>query len=188
MNEMVATILDRLSFNSIPVRPCAFCALRTNCEPRNVSPDIEAVKIALVSGYTRFSADNVPTGRPSDLAGFFGTVAIPGIVDLSELVAEADGVAKVVLESIQGMLLRLALQMAREDWETRRGRQTRGIALARKVEGKYPGRKADAVTHERIILLRGAGHTIAKTAKLAGCSTAQVKRIWAEHKAATVIA
>src|ERR1035437_8095920 len=59
-------------------------------------------------------------------------LAIPGIVDLSELVAEADGVAKIVLESVQSMLLRLALQMAREDWETRRVRQTQGIALAKK--------------------------------------------------------
>jgi DNA invertase Pin-like site-specific DNA recombinase len=110
-------------------------------------------------------------------------LAIPGIVDLSELVAEADGVAKIVLESVQSMLLRLALQMAREDWETRRVRQTQGIALAKKVEGKYPGRKADVVTHERILELRKGGRTIAKTAKLAGCSTAQVKRIWAGHKA-----
>jgi len=115
-------------------------------------------------------------------------LSIPGIVDLSELVAESDGVAKIVLESVQALLLRIALQMSREDWETRRERQRQGIEIAKGIAGKYAGRKADAVTHERIILLRGAGHTIAKTAKLAGCSTAQVKRIWAEHKVATVTA
>jgi DNA invertase Pin-like site-specific DNA recombinase len=114
-------------------------------------------------------------------------LAIPGIVDLSELVAESNGVAKIVLESVQSMLLRLALQMARDDWETRRERQRQGIDIA-KAEGKYLGRKADTATHECIIALREAGHTIAKTAKLAGCSDAQVKRIWAEHKAATVTA
>jgi DNA invertase Pin-like site-specific DNA recombinase len=109
-------------------------------------------------------------------------LAIPGIVDLSELVAGADGVAKIVLESVQGMLLKLALQMAREDWETRKVRQVQGIELAKQVAGKYPGRKADAATHERIIALRLAGQTIGKTAKLAGCSTAQVKRIWSTRK------
>jgi DNA invertase Pin-like site-specific DNA recombinase len=77
--------------------------------------------------------------------------------------------------------------MARDDWETRKERQRQGVELA-KVAGKYVGRKADVNTHERIIELRGTGTTIAKTAKLAGCSTAQVKRIWAEHKAATVTA
>jgi DNA invertase Pin-like site-specific DNA recombinase len=115
-------------------------------------------------------------------------LAIPGIVDLSEVVANtADRTAKLVLESVQEMLLKLALQMARDDWETRKERQRQGVELA-KVAGKYVGRKADVNTHERIIELRGTGTTIAKTAKLAGCSTAQVKRIWAEHKAATVTA
>src|ERR1035437_5305905 len=58
-------------------------------------------------------------------------LAIPGIVDLSELAAEADGTARIVLESVQAMLLKIALQMAREDWETRRERQRQGIELAK---------------------------------------------------------
>lgn len=113
-------------------------------------------------------------------------LAIPGIVDLSELVAESDGVAKIVLESVQSMLLRLALHMAREDWETRRERQRQGVEIAKKVAGKYVGRKADTAAHERILELRKGGCTIAKTAKLAGCSTAQVKLVWARHKATDV--
>ncbi|TNV44335.1 resolvase, partial [Corallococcus exiguus] len=44
-------------------------------------------------------------------------LAIPGVVDLSDLANEAEGVAKIVLEAMQSMLLRLALQMAREDYE-----------------------------------------------------------------------
>ena len=110
-------------------------------------------------------------------------LVIPGIVDLSELAAEATGTAKIVLESVQSMLLRLALQMAREDWETRKERQRQGVEIAKGIAGKYPGRKADVNTHEHIIELRGTGKTIAETAKRARCSTAQVKRIWAEHKA-----
>ena len=108
-------------------------------------------------------------------------LAVPGIVDLSELAADAEGVAKIVLESVQAMLLKIALQMARDDWETRRERQRQGIEIA-KQKGLYAGRKADTAMHERIIALRSAGHTISKTARLAGCSIAQVKRVWAEHR------
>ena len=108
-------------------------------------------------------------------------LAVPGIVDLSELAAEADGVAKIVLESVQELLLKLALQIARDDYETRRERQRQGVHLA-KAAGKYAGRKSDAMTHQRIVTLRGAGQGIKRTAELAGCSESQVKRIWAMHK------
>lgn len=105
-------------------------------------------------------------------------LAVPGVVDLSELAAEAKGVAKVVLESVQDMLLRLALQIARDDYEDRRERQRQGVELAKKA-GRYTGRRADEATHARIIALRSAGKSIAATAKLAGCSQSQVKRVWA---------
>jgi len=109
-------------------------------------------------------------------------LAVPGLVDLSDLADEADGVAKVVLMSVQELLLKLALQMARDDYETRRERQHQGVQLA-KAAGKYTGRKADTATHQRIVALRRAGQTIERTAELAGCSVSQVKRIWALHRA-----
>jgi len=109
-------------------------------------------------------------------------LAVPGLVDLSDLADEADGVAKVVLMSVQELLLKLALQMARDDYETRRERQRQGVQLA-KAAGKYTGRKADTATHQRIVALRCAGETIERTAELAGCSVSQVKRIWALHRA-----
>lgn len=108
-------------------------------------------------------------------------LAIPGIVDLSELANGADGVTKIVLDAVQEMLLKLALQMARDDYETRRDRQKQGVQLAQQA-GKYKGRPTDTKTHERIIALKTAGNTIAKTAKLSGCSVAQVKRVWAMHQ------
>jgi DNA invertase Pin-like site-specific DNA recombinase len=107
-------------------------------------------------------------------------LAIPGLVDLSDFVADADVVAKIVLESVQELLLKLALQMARDDYETRRERQHQGVELAKTI-GKYAGRIADNMTHQRIVTLRGAGQTIKRTAELAGCSKSQVKRIWALH-------
>lgn len=109
--------------------------------------------------------------------------SIPGVVDLSELSAEATGVAKIVLESIQEMLLRLALQMARDDYEDRRERQKQGIQKA-KAAGRYKGRKSDLLAHERIIKLRAAGHSIRETARLAGCSESQVKRVARMRKSA----
>lgn len=108
-------------------------------------------------------------------------LAIPGIVDLSELAAESDGVSRIVLESVQELLLKLALQTARDDYELRRSRQRQGVQLA-KAAGKYSGRKANFPIHERIITLRQSGLTIVRTATLAGCSISQVKRIWAIHQ------
>lgn len=108
-------------------------------------------------------------------------LAIPGVVDLAELAADAQGMTKIVLESVQDMLLKIALQMAREDYEDRRERQRQGIELA-KAAGKYAGRQADRTTHDRIIALRNSGHSIARTAKLAGCGITTVKRVWAAHQ------
>lgn len=109
-------------------------------------------------------------------------ISVPGLVDLSDLTSESDGISKIVLESIQELLLKLALQMSRDDYETRKHRQHQGIDLAKKA-GKYIGRKEDKETHERIISLRNSGFTIAKTAALAKCSISQVKRVWAIYLA-----
>ena len=62
-------------------------------------------------------------------------LAIPGMVDLSDLAAESEGVAKIVIEAVQTMLLRMALQLARDDYEDRRERQRQGVALA-KIAGR----------------------------------------------------
>lgn len=107
-------------------------------------------------------------------------LAVPGLVDLSEFAAEADSMARIVIESVQELLLKLALQMARDDYETRRERQRQGVQRAR-AAGKYAGRMADVATHQRIIALRSAGQSIKRTAELAGCSMSQVKRVWALH-------
>jgi len=107
-------------------------------------------------------------------------LAVPGLVDLSDIADKFEGVAKIVLDGMQDVLLKLALQMAREEHEKRSERQRQGIQIA-KASGKYLGRKADSLTHQRIIALRSAGQGIARTADLAGCSVSQVKRVWAMH-------
>lgn len=108
-------------------------------------------------------------------------LAVPGIVDLSELVADSAGVARIVLEAVQDMLLRLALQSARDDYDTRRERQRQGINIAKRA-GRYNGRKPNLTLHKRIIGLRETGMSISRTAELAGCSIAQVKRVTAMQR------
>jgi DNA invertase Pin-like site-specific DNA recombinase len=109
---------------------------------------------------------------------------VPGIVDLSELASTADPVGRIVLESMQELLLKLALQMARDDYERRRERQLQGIQAAKRA-GRYKGSKPDLKMHERIIELRKAGHGIVRTADLAGCSVSQVKLVWSAHRSKT---
>jgi hypothetical protein len=69
-------------------------------------------------------------------AWYFSSSTTPSR-DLSDLAAEADGVAKIVLESVQNLLLKLALQMARDDYETRRERQ-RQFGLFTRLNPKCP--------------------------------------------------
>lgn len=108
-------------------------------------------------------------------------LSVLGVVDLSDLTAETDSVAKIVLESVQSMLLKLALQMARDDYEVRRERQRQGIILA-KDAGRYTGRPANISMHARVLALRAGGKSIADTARLAGCSETHVKRICAKSR------
>lgn len=108
-------------------------------------------------------------------------LAVPGIVDLTDLLADSAGVARIVLEAVQDMLLRVALQTARDDYETRRERQREGIEIAKRA-GRYTGRKADTAQHRRIVALRETGMSIVRTAEVTGCSIAQVKRVTAAHR------
>lgn len=105
-------------------------------------------------------------------------LAVPGIVDLSDLAADAEGVPKIIIQAVQDMLLKVALQMAREDYLDRRERQQQGVAIA-KNEGKFKGRPPDTKQHATIVALRRSGTTIRETAVLARCSISQAKRVWA---------
>ena len=108
-------------------------------------------------------------------------LAVPGVVDLSELAAAAEGVPKIVLQAVQDMLLKLALQMARDDYETRRERQRQGIEQA-KAAGKYQGRQPDEKRRAQVLALRSSGQSINRTAELTGFSPSQVKRICAANR------
>ncbi|MGP5477579.1 recombinase family protein [Pseudomonas helleri] len=132
--------------------------------------------------------DRISRGPLAEAEQFIATIrskgarlSVPGLVDLSDLSESSTGVAKVIIEHTQELLLKVALQLSRDDWENRKERQRQGIRRAQ-LEGRYKGRKANKLLHGRIIALRTGGHTIAETARLAGCSEAHVKRIWAAYK------
>ena len=108
-------------------------------------------------------------------------LAIPGVIDLSDIAASTSGVTKIILDALNDAFLRLALQMARDDYEDRRERQRQGIAIA-KAGGVFKGRLADPLLHKRVIEHRTAGRSITEAAALAKCSASQVKRIWARHQ------
>ena len=106
---------------------------------------------------------------------------IPGIIDLSDVKADtSDKIAEIVLDTMQTMLLKIALQMARDDYETRRKRQKEGIEIAKK-NGKYTGRKA-TINENAILTMLNNGLSISKTAEIAKCSISSVKRIAKKKK------
>jgi DNA invertase Pin-like site-specific DNA recombinase len=146
--------------------------------------DLQPGEVVVAEKIDRISRLPLPEAEQlvASIRGKGARLAIPGLVDLSDFANATDGVTRIVLESVQELLLKLALQMARDDYETRRERQRQGVQLA-KAANKYRGRIPDTATHQRIIALRHAGQTIKRTAELAGCSQSQVKRVCALHRA-----
>lgn len=111
-------------------------------------------------------------------------VSVPGLIDLPKV---GEGVAAIVMESTQEMLLKIALYQCRADWETRKERQRQGIVVA-KAKGVYKGRKPDTATNTKIVELRALGFTIAKIADKLEVSESQVKLILKKDKAEKVAA
>ncbi|KJG90450.1 site-specific recombinase, DNA invertase Pin [Acinetobacter baumannii] len=107
-------------------------------------------------------------------------LAIPGLVDLSEISKDLSGMSKIIVDTIQELLLKIALQMAHEDYELRRERQRQGQKIL-KDKRLYKGRKPNEKVNLEIIKLRKKGLSISETAKGAKCSIAQVKKIWREY-------
>ena len=98
-------------------------------------------------------------------------VSVPGLIDLPK--AE-EGLAGIVMNAMQAMLLKMALYQCRADYETRRERQKQGIAIA-KTNGVYKGRKPDTTTNAQIVELRELKFTIAAISKKLTVSESQVK-------------
>jgi DNA invertase Pin-like site-specific DNA recombinase len=108
-------------------------------------------------------------------------LSIPDIFDLSEFSSEATGVTKIVIDSMQDLLLKISLQVARDDYESRRKRQKEGVEIA-KAKGKFKGRRANKQLHKLIIDCRSSGKSINKTADQLNCSATTVKKVWSNYK------
>lgn len=100
-------------------------------------------------------------------------VSVPGLIELPKV---GEGVAAIIMDAMQEMMLKIALYQCRADWETRRQRQQQGIAIA-KAKGVYKGRKPDTFTNGKIVELRQLDYTIAKIASTLNVSESQVKLI-----------
>lgn len=111
-------------------------------------------------------------------------VSVPGLIDLPK--AE-EGLAGIVMDAMQAMLLKMALYQCRADYETRRERQKQGIAIA-KDKGVYRGRKPDTAINNQIVELRKLGLTIAKIASKLLVSESQVKLILKKDKEQKAVA
>jgi DNA invertase Pin-like site-specific DNA recombinase len=104
-------------------------------------------------------------------------IAVPDLIDLSDIIEDSkDELVRIVLEANQKMMLKIALYMARKDYEQRASKQASGIAAA-KAKGAYKGRKPDTIANAKIIELRKVGYTIAKIADTLNVSVSQVKLI-----------
>lgn len=75
--------------------------------------DLQPGEVVVAEKIDRIS--RLPLAEAEQLVGSIrakgARLAVPGLVDLSDFAAEADGVAKIVLESVQELLLKLALQI-----------------------------------------------------------------------------
>lgn len=112
-------------------------------------------------------------------------ISVPDLIDLSDIIASStDPLVQIVLEANQKMMLKIALHIARKDYEQRATKQASGIArvkaedaLKPHAERKNQGRKPDTVANAKIVELRGLGYTIAKVASTLNVSESQVKLI-----------
>lgn len=80
------------------------------------------------------------------------------------------------------MMLDMLAAIARKDYSDRRRRQKEGILKA-KAAGKFRGRQADRLLHDKIVELRVKnGLSIRDTARLAGVSERTVIRVVNQSK------
>lgn len=84
---------------------------------------------------------------------------------------------KMILDTIQNLLLNLALIQARDNYEDIKQRQAEGIKIA-KLNNKYKGRKKNDELHSKIIYNRiEKKMTLKKTALICECSLTTVKTV-----------
>ena len=192
-NQRQEKIIDEATKNGYYIakvyREKASGAIKDRPKLRELISDLQPGEIIVAENIDRIS--RLPLQDAMDLVneirekGAF--LSIPNIVDLGELMTENQTeLSKIIMLSVQEMLLKMALQIARDDYELRRERQLAGIALAKKNK-KYKGRKPDLNKHQLILDLWATGnYTEAEIAKRVDCSLPQVKRVKQIYKTKSI--
>ena len=192
-NQRQEKIIDEATNNGYYIakvyREKASGAIKDRPKLRELISDLQPGEIIVAENIDRIS--RLPLQDAMDLVneirekGAF--LSIPNIVDLGELMTENQTeLSKIIMQSVQEMLLKMALQIARDDYELRRERQLAGIALAKKNK-KYKGRKPDLNKHQLILDLWATGnYTEAEIAKRVDCSLPQVKRVKQIYKTKSI--
>ena len=141
--------------------------------------DLQAGDVVIAESLDRISRLPVAEGEAliARITERGAKISVPDLIDLSDIIASStDALVQIVLEANQKMMLKIALHMARKDYEQRAIKQASGITEA-KAKGVYKGRKPDTVANAKIVELRGLGYTIAKVAATLSVSESQVKLI-----------
>ncbi len=192
-NQRQEKIIDESTNNGYYIakvyREKASGAIKDRPQLSELISDLQPGEIIIAENIDRIS--RLPLQDAMDLVseirekGAF--LSIPNIVDLGELMTENQTeLSKIIMQSVQEMLLKMALQIARDDYELRRERQLAGIALAKKNK-KYKGRKPDLNKHQLILDLWATGnYTEAEIAKRVDCSLPQVKRLKQIYKTKSI--
>ena len=94
---------------------------------------------------------------------------------------DADELSQRILTATNSMLLEIVAAQAAADYEQRRIRQAQGIEKAKR-QGKYRGRPIDKTAHTRVASVLRDGHSVRRTAEIAGVSPSTVQRIKSAEK------
>lgn len=82
-----------------------------------------------------------------------------------------------MMSAMNSMLLDMLAAIARKDYEDRVRRSREGIEKARKIPGKYKGRKTNEALHTRVKACLASDMAIRKVAAVCGCSKTTVQKI-----------
>ena len=91
-------------------------------------------------------------------------LAMPGVVDLDDLYP-ADSMAGIVMDTVQDLLLKIAMKSASDDYELRRERQAAGFARARAEGRSVGGRRIDQKRIDAVAFWRQKGLSVAEPLK-----------------------
>ena len=97
---------------------------------------------------------------------------------------DADELSQRILAATNSMLLEIVAAQAAADYEQRRQRQAQGIEKAKR-QGKYRGRPIDRIAHARVTSILRDGHSVRRTANLAGVSASTVQRVKSKNSKRT---